>query len=139
MELIRILYVDDYCAETLEDLFRKRFKNAEFEWVVTNQDALNRLKSRGYDVVIYDMGMEVRLDTFAVTRKIKELKPSCILLATSVAGKYIPKELPEHIDGTIRREPLWQGYAGDIQRTLSKYGLKVVLVSPNEPESTEKD
>ena len=122
-ESIRMLVVDDYYGSgEFERTLKRRFNNLDIDWVVTNEDALDVIKKGGYDIVIYDLSMEPRLNN-PITHKIKDQSPGCILIAKSCADDYIPNGgLPEHFDGKIDylRFPTNRDY---IKEFFESYGL----------------
>ena len=78
----RILYVENDSNQI--DMLRRLFAVYEFyvNFCRSSKEALQRVISENYDVVITDIGL-FNIDGEALTRKIKEAKPDQVVIASS--------------------------------------------------------
>ena len=125
--VVKVLFIDDAWQKvTLEALERRlmgEYKNLDFEGTNSNLEALNKLKTRHYDIIFYDRGMEVGIGDY-VSRQIKELSPGCILIGVSAAGIH-NREGCEIFDDSAESYDLFHPFVPRFPIILKKYGFEV--------------
>src|SRR4051812_14765993 len=93
----RILFVDDEAAvlKALELSLRKERKRWDMEFVVSGREALTRLQTQRYDIVISDMRMPVMSGAQLLTHVMHEFPATIRLMLTGDAD---PKTLADSKD-----------------------------------------
>ncbi len=120
MNDIRLLFINDKLdiIKSLEARFYRQYRNMHFEYAQNNEEALDKLNSYHYDVIIYDLGMDRDLN-YTIAERFKDLKPGAILLGTSGFTRF--HNLPKFFDDTIQLDNIVVD--NKFMSLLEKYGI----------------
>ena len=128
MALVNLLYIDDDpsdCTDDMVCLINDDFANVRADSAKTTQDAIIKLQSSRYEVIIYDVGMD-SAEGYPFAQYVKELKPGSVLIGMSCLSGTIAMnrlKLPDWFDEKIATTDLVMYYKTALPRHLERHGI----------------
>lgn len=140
--MVNLLYVDDDSSKegirhikSMCQFIEEEFSNIKTDYALTNREALSKLQTYEYNVVLYDVGMD-RTEGYPIAHAIKDLKPAAMLIGMSLNTEFRMGNLPDCFDEKIWMVNLAINYRAVLPKLLIKKGI--VLEKRKEDSALKK-